>query len=96
MKLIVASYQEMDSIVQTSTQSFFGKRNFKKKKKEAEKEVEEATHGQEKNLNNEEAEKRSDVANDSQTRQGSTGMYTLVVPSLSTKFIKNSHQNLPV
>ena len=23
-------------------------------------------------------------------------MYTLVVPSLSTKFIKNSHQNLPV
>ena len=25
-----------------------------------------------------------------------TGMYTLVVPSLSTKFIKNSHQNLPV
>ena len=28
--------------------------------------------------------------------QGWTGMYTLVVPSLSTKFIKNSHQNLPV
>ena len=28
--------------------------------------------------------------------QGRTGMYTLVVPSLSTKFIKNSHQNLPV
>ena len=25
-----------------------------------------------------------------------TGTYTLVVPSLSTKFIKNSHQNLPV
>ena len=23
-------------------------------------------------------------------------MYILVVPSLSTKFIKNSHQNLPV
>ena len=28
--------------------------------------------------------------------QGRTGMYTLVVPSLSTKFIKNSHQNLLV
>ena len=28
--------------------------------------------------------------------QGWTGMYTLVVPSLSTTFIKNSHQNLPV
>ena len=28
--------------------------------------------------------------------QGWTGMYTLVVPSLSTKFIKDSHQNLPV
>ena len=28
--------------------------------------------------------------------QGWTGMYTLVVPSLSAKFIKNSHQNLPV
>ena len=28
--------------------------------------------------------------------QGWTGMYTLVVPSLFTKFIKNSHQNLPV
>ena len=28
--------------------------------------------------------------------QGWTGMYILVVPSLSTKFIKNSHQNLPV
>ena len=25
-----------------------------------------------------------------------TGMYTLVFPSLSTKFIKNSHQSLPV
>ena len=69
MKLIVASYQEMDSIVQTSTQSFFGKRNFKKKKKEAKKELEEATHGQDKNLNNEEAEKRSDVANDSQDEE---------------------------
>ena len=31
-----------------------------------------------------------------QAFQGWTGMYTLVVPSLSTKFIKNSHQNLPV
>ena len=59
----------MDSIVQTSIQSFFGKRNFKKKKKEAEKEVEEATHRQDKNLNNEEAEKRSDVANDSQDEE---------------------------
>ena len=28
--------------------------------------------------------------------QGWTGMYTLVVPSSSTKFIKNSQQNLPV
>ena len=28
--------------------------------------------------------------------QGWTGTYTLVVPSLSTKFIKKSHQNLPV
>ena len=28
--------------------------------------------------------------------QGWTGMYTLVVPSLSTKFIKNNHQNLSV
>ena len=28
--------------------------------------------------------------------QGWTGMYTLVVPSLSMKFIKNSHKNLPV
>ena len=28
--------------------------------------------------------------------QGWTGMYTSVAPSLSTKFIKNSHQNLPV
>ena len=28
--------------------------------------------------------------------QGWIGMYTSVVPSLSTKFIKNSHQNLPV
>ena len=26
-------------------------------------------------------------------KQGWTGMYTLVVSSLSTKFIKNSHQN---
>ena len=31
-----------------------------------------------------------------QILQGWTGMYTLVVPSLSTKFIKSSHQNLPV
>ena len=30
------------------------------------------------------------------TAQGWTGMYILVVPFLSTKFIKNSHQNLPV
>ena len=59
----------MDSVVQTSIQSFFGKRNFKKKKNEAEKEVKEATHGQDKNLNNEEAEKRSDVANDSQDEE---------------------------
>ena len=58
----------MDSIVQTSIQSFFGKRNFKKKKKEAEKEAEEATHGQDKNLNKEEAEKRSDVAMIAKTR----------------------------
>ena len=28
--------------------------------------------------------------------QGWTGLYTLVVPSLSRKFIKNSHQNWPV
>ena len=28
--------------------------------------------------------------------QGWTDMYTLVVPSLSTKFIKNSHKKLPV
>ena len=28
--------------------------------------------------------------------QGWTGMYTLVVPTLSAKFIKNSNQNLPV
>ena len=28
--------------------------------------------------------------------QGWTGTYTLIVPSLSTKFIKNSHKNLPV
>ena len=28
--------------------------------------------------------------------QGWTGMYTLVAPSLSAKFIENSHQNLPV
>ena len=32
----------------------------------------------------------------SQAEQGWTGMYTLMVPSLSTKFIKNSHQNLSV
>ena len=31
-----------------------------------------------------------------QNLQGWTGMYTLVVPSLSMKFIKNSHQNLPI
>ena len=30
------------------------------------------------------------------TAQGWTGMYILVDPSLSTKFIKNSHQNFPV
>ena len=34
--------------------------------------------------------------NDSVENQGWRGMYTLVVPSLSTKFIKNSHKNLPV
>ena len=28
--------------------------------------------------------------------QGWTGMYTLVVPPLSAKLIKNSHQNLPI
>ena len=28
--------------------------------------------------------------------QGWTGMYTLVVPSLSAKLIKNNHQNLPI
>ena len=28
--------------------------------------------------------------------QGWTGMYTLVIPSLSAKFIKNSQQKLPV
>ena len=28
--------------------------------------------------------------------QGWTGMYTLVVPSLSAKLIKNSRQNLPI
>ena len=28
--------------------------------------------------------------------QGWTGMYTLAVPSLSAKLIKNSHQNLPI
>ena len=29
-------------------------------------------------------------------RPGRTGFYTLVLPSLSTKFIENSHQNFPV
>ena len=37
--------------------------------------------------------KRHDVAIEA---QGWTSMYTLVVPSLSMKFIKNSHKNLPI
>ena len=28
--------------------------------------------------------------------QGCIGMYILMVPSFSTKFIKNNHQNLPI
>ena len=36
------------------------------------------------------------LADATQGPQGWTDMYTLMVLSLSTKFIENSHQNLPV